>query len=570
MDFVRTSVDPHGICTTGANTTVYNPRLVTDDDRQYLAYYGTDGPGDPSSLRVAVRDLPSGTWSVRSIGPAIGLHDGHYAPALGIGPAGHLFVCFNTRNSPIQWCRSTDPGSIAAFDDVETGMTGENEASACYPEFTRLADGTLLFGYRNGGSGSGNWHLNRWDPEMEAWDVVSHPITFGGEARNAYHWNLVESSDGVLHYAFCWRETPDVTTNSRLCYARSPDRGVTWERSTGEPYELPITIDSAEIIDPVDQDQGLINQGWAATNPRTDRLHVAYLRDDDAGHTQLYHAWEDPETGWQREAVTARTDTTRIAGGGVRPMPLGRPAIVVDDDGTVFIVTRDGTQGGYPLVFRRDAAWTVAILYRRNLVGSEIHLDRDRWRRDGVFSYIDQATSVNYTGDTTAWLAGGTTPIGVTDVEFGEEAGSTDGTQPGAPDRVRFHSAGHVGPDPVACRDWTVVCGLPYTELEFPATPVQFRMTARLTGGPGRLRPVVVDTEGDRHDAGRVLEWTAPNTGMVASDWMTLPAIPAGELLLEGHSTDDPPMEVNRASLALSYEDPEPSLPTLVASEDHR
>jgi hypothetical protein len=82
-------------------------------------------------------------------------------------PDGHVFISYNTRNSPIRWRRSTNPADVISFSDERVGMTGQNESSATYVEFTRLQDWTLLCGYRQGSSGSGDWTLNRWDNDGE-------------------------------------------------------------------------------------------------------------------------------------------------------------------------------------------------------------------------------------------------------------------------------------------------------------------------------------------------------------------------------------------------------------------
>ena len=66
--------------------------------------------------------------------------------------------------------------------------------------------------------------------------------------------------NGAIYLSWVWRETWDVATNHDICFAVSHDGGVTWQKSTGETYELPITESKAEVIWKVPQNSNLINQ----------------------------------------------------------------------------------------------------------------------------------------------------------------------------------------------------------------------------------------------------------------------------------------------------------------------
>ena len=59
---------------------------------------------------------------------------------------------------------------------------------------------------------------------------------------------IVEDHQGVLHIAWCWRDTPDVVTNFDICYAKSTDGGITWRKWDGTELELPITPENAEWL----------------------------------------------------------------------------------------------------------------------------------------------------------------------------------------------------------------------------------------------------------------------------------------------------------------------------------
>jgi hypothetical protein len=53
-----------------------------------------------------------------------------------------------------------------------------------------------------------------------------------------------------------------------MAYARSKDGGMTWEKSTGEAYPLPIRAENAEYAWKIPQGSGLINQTGMAADDR--------------------------------------------------------------------------------------------------------------------------------------------------------------------------------------------------------------------------------------------------------------------------------------------------------------
>lgn len=392
-----------GLGDSQVNTTPFSPRLVTVGGRQYLAAYDHDG-----RLVVAARDLPGSEWERHRPGVTVAERDGHWSPAVGVGPDGHVFVAYNTRCSPVRWRRSERPGDVAAFGPERVGTTGRDEGSATYPTFTRLGDGTLLFGYREGRSGDGDWHVDRWTGA--GWEPLCSPLLAGEGERNAYPWNPAVGPEGRLHCFLVWRETGDVRTNARLSYARSADGGETWERSDGRRYDLPVTRASAEVVDDVGHGENLCNAGWAACHPETGVPHVAYYRDDDAGNTQVFCARRGGG-GWETTAVTDRETGVDLGGEGTVAAVLGRPGVAVRDDGTVLVLARDAERGNWPLLYvGRDDDWAEHVLARRSLGYADLHVDPGRWRADRVLSFVDQATAIR--GD--PWDHA--TPVDVTDV----------------------------------------------------------------------------------------------------------------------------------------------------------
>lgn len=552
--FERHELTEDGLGNAQTDTPPFSPRLVTYDGRQYYAYWTHEG-----KLVVAARDLPDGEWTQNHTDVDIGQLNGHWTPAVGVGPDGHVFVCYNTRGSPPTWRRSTNPADVTSFGPERDGMTGQNEYDANYPTFTRLDDGTLLFSYRQGWSGDGDWMINRWDGDAGEWEPLQHPLIsrhFEGETYNAYPWNPVQSTDGTLHYFFCWRGTGGVQTNQQLSYARSPDGGETWTRSDGTEYDLPITKGSAEVVDPIQPGSNLINQGWAAYHPETSAPHVAYYRDDDAGDTQIFHAHlADGE--WEIEAATDRDTNIGLGGPGVVASPIGRMGIVVGDDGDVHLLTRDFQRGGWPLLVEKlDGEWSTAVLYKRNMTWSDMHIDRERWEDERVLSYIDHRQNVGGVPWSSEAL------LGITDVDLDDLDRETRTVDDWEVEELTTYASTGLASQPVSAAGTSfqdTSAALALSETTVPATPVYARVHATFDAdaGDGQARVKIQGEHGTTH--GTTVS-SADGSGTVTSEWEMVPqGFRAGFVNVQVSAADaDATAQVTDAELEVGYVDPTP------------
>ena len=556
----RYELNENGMGNAQTNTPPFCPRLITYNGRQYFAYWT-----HPGELVVAARNLPDGEWEQNNTGIQIDVRDGHWTPAVGLGPKGHIFLSYNTRSSKIRWRRSTSPEDISSFSDERVGMTGQNESSATYPEFTRLLDGTLLFGYRQGGSGNGDWILNRWNSDENAWRPLQHPLTdgqSGDQTYNSYHWNLVQSGDNVLHYFFTWRGTGGVQTNEDLLYARSPDGGVTWTGSDGMQYDLPITKETAEVVDDIPPGSDFINNGWASYDPRNGAPHVAYYRDDETGNTQIFHAYLN-DGSWIIESVTDRETSVNFGGGGVIGSPISRMGIVVGDDGGVHILSRDMEKGGWPTLYTKARGeWHARYIYKRNLTYSDIHIDPYRWREDRVLSFIDQQQTVG----NTSWTPG--TLIGITDIAACAHPSclpSADEDLKGKERFVTFASTPLAfAPETTANTSFQdTSTALAFTETSVHGTPLYARLQVELASstddGTARARVKIHDDSGS---ADVTLGNPVGVTGGPAtrtSGWTEVPRpFRAGFANIQIVSSADAEARLLDGTLELAYVDPTP------------
>lgn len=547
----RSDLTNYGLGNAQTDTPPFMPRLKTYNGCQYYAYWTHDG-----ELVVAVRDLPDGEWEQNDTGIRIDARNGHWTPGVGIGPDGHIFLNYNTRDSEIRWRRSTNPEDVSSFGPEQVGMTGEDESSVTYLEFTRLLDGTLLAAFRDGQSGKGNWIMNRWDPDVGEWDPLQHPLIEGGwedEVYNSYMWNLVQSDDGTLHYFFCWRETWDVQTNGDLSYARSTDGGETWERSDGTEYDLPITYGSAEIVDPIPNESNLINQGWASYDPRMNEPHVAYYKDDENDVTQIFHAYLNGDE-WVTEAATDRTTNINLGGGGVVASPIGRMGVVVGDDGDVHILTRDFENGSWPLLVEKlDGEWQTSVLYKRNMTWSDIHIDPYRWREDRVLSYVDHRQNVG----NAPWSEHALVAITDVDVDKLDRTNREMAFSSDQPDELRTYVSTGLAGDAERAGSTSfedTSAALAITETSVPATPVYARATVSADGDASAR----VNIQGEHETAhGEPVDVEGGSSG--TTGWTkVLQAFRAGFVNVQVASADGSAVEVSDVELEIGYHDPTP------------
>ena len=136
-----------------------------------------------------------------------------------------------------------------------------------------------------------------------------------GEGKmNAYFVGPNLGPDDYFHVAWVWRDTPDAATNHDLSYARSPDL-IHWEKSNGEPYELPITLGTGEIVDDVPARGGLLNSRVAMAFDRDKRVVITYTKYDEKGSLQIWNARLE-ENGWNKVSATDWDFTWKFGGGG--------------------------------------------------------------------------------------------------------------------------------------------------------------------------------------------------------------------------------------------------------------
>jgi beta-glucanase (GH16 family) len=364
--------------------------VVTQGRNQYVAYYDSTG-----YVTLAKRRLPAGPWQVQRTQYQGNVQDAHNVISLMADGAGYLHLSFDHHNNPLHYCRSTAPGSLTM--SALQPMTGDREQKVSYPEFYRFPSGDLLFMYRDGGSGNGNLVLNRYDVHARRWTRL-HSVLIDGEGRRNAYWQACLDARGTIHLSWVWRESPNVASNHDLAYARSTDGGQTWQRSTGEAYQLPITEASAEYAARIPQNSELINQTtitadaagtpyiasyWRPAGTQVPQYQLIYL----AGHA------------WKTAQVSQRTTPFSLSGVGTKKIPISRPQLLVASHKgrtAAYLLFRDAERQDRASVLQTSdltrGQWTAADLTAGSVGNWEPSYDTERWQKEQVLSLFVQRT----------------------------------------------------------------------------------------------------------------------------------------------------------------------------------
>ena len=299
--------------------------LLTTPERQYVGYYDAK-----RRLTVASRKLTDTTWRFAVLPETLGW-DSHNYITMALDDSGDIHLFANMHSSPLVYFRTAKPGDIRSFRRIAS-MVGRDEARCTYPQFFRGPHREFIFTYRSGGSGNGDQYYNVYDHRTKTWKrLLDEPLTSGEDKCNAYFSGLRMYEDGYYHLAWVWRDTPDCSSNHDVSHARSKDL-VHWETSIGKPLKLPITPETAEIVDPVPPKGGTINGDLAIGFDSKKRLVISYMKYDARGNNQIYNArLEDGR--WKVYQVSDWDYRWEFSGGGSIPFEIGLGPVVVEKDG---------------------------------------------------------------------------------------------------------------------------------------------------------------------------------------------------------------------------------------------
>jgi len=362
--------------------------MVSWRDTQFVAYYDKD-----MNVILGKRRQGEDSWKIKKTPYTGNAADAHNSISIMADGDGYLHMSWDHHGHPLRYCRSIAPGSLELTEKLP--MTGQVEQNVTYPEFYKLADGNLLFLYRNGASGKGDLVINRYDKDTKIWTQLHRNLIDGEGKRNAYCQSSIDRN-GTMHISWVWRESPDVASNHDMAYARSRDGGRTWEKSTGEQYEIPITKESAEYACLIPQKSELINQTSMANDEAGNPYIATYWREAGSRVPQyqiIYHNGKK----WQTIAPGFRRAAFRLSGAGTKAIPISRPQIMVTGSGrraAILMVFRDEERGSKVSALRindlKRKRWSVSDLTSASVGSWEPTFDTELWQRKKILNLFLQ------------------------------------------------------------------------------------------------------------------------------------------------------------------------------------
>jgi hypothetical protein len=352
------------------------------------------------------------------------IDDGHDVVCFGIDGDGILHMSWGMHGDAFHYSHSFT--NVISSEPIVMGpdstMTG-NENTATYPQFMSLPDGDLLYIYRKGSSGAGDTFVSRYSHLNQIWTpvhtngTVAAPFIKGTTwptDYNAYGNMPCLDSTGTLSLVWTWRYTPAYESNHDFDFAASPDQGLTWQRSDGSTYTLPIDESTAngdpdpnkvgERILQIPQNFSLINQAGMGLDSSNQPIVATWWAPGSPTNYQRQYMvlFRGTNSLWQTRQVSHRTnDATNSMKLDSVVRDLGRPVVVTDSQDRIIVLYRDnfGSNGltivhSLPRAVDPDrSVWTTFDLTTDNLGNYEPVIDLARWQRDQVMDIVYQPSA---------------------------------------------------------------------------------------------------------------------------------------------------------------------------------
>lgn len=364
------------------NAGIFRYNAVTSHNgEQFVAYYD-----EFSRVVLAKRQLGSDTWQRQVTQYTGNTTDAHNSISIIVDGDGYLHMSWDHHGHPLRYARSVAPGSLTLGPML--GMAATLENSLTYPEFHRLANGSLVFLYRYGSSGNGNVVMNRYDLASQTWSRVHHNLLSGQGQRNAY-WQTCTDSLGNIHLSWTWRENSNANSNHDIGYAVSADGGATWRKTTGQQYSIPITAASSEYATLIPIGSDLMNQTSMSADGQGRPYIVNYWTPAGQSVPQFHVVYHDG-VSWHVDQITDRGLDFSVSGFGSLSLPCSRPKIVVDSTGALdraVMLYRDEERSGVVTAMICDDL-SQGVWRPRNLTGFTVdkwepNFDTEAWKNLG-------------------------------------------------------------------------------------------------------------------------------------------------------------------------------------------
>lgn len=404
-----------GYCATSINTSIFRKSsIVSNDGFQYVSFYDKRG-----NVVVGKRKLSGKKWRILITPFVANIRDAHNGISLGIDGAGYIHLCFGMHGAKLGYIRSVKPHSLKFTPHIS--MDGEEEECVTYPEFHTLSNGDLLFFYRNGVSGNGNMVIKRYLLKERKWTTIQRNLIDGEGERNAYWQAWVDCNDSIF-ISWVWRDNADVASNHDVCFAISNDGGMSWRKTNGEIYDLPITVKNAEVAWRVPCGSNLINQTSMTVDEKGSPYIATYWSQKDSDVPQYRIIWQDG-TKWNMRSVGERTLPFSLEGRGTKMIPVSRP-LILTKNGKILLIFRDKEWSGrVVMALTEDLVnndWQFIELTDFDVDAWEPTFDENLWKKDGKLQLFIQTTHQG-DGEKVASIKSKSSPVYIMSINRGEK-----------------------------------------------------------------------------------------------------------------------------------------------------
>jgi hypothetical protein len=368
----------YGWSNNSVNTVKFRKNAVTTfKNFQFTAYYDENG-----TVILGKRKLNTDIWEVVKTPYTGNPKDAHNSISIAVDGDGFLHISWDHHDTRLRYAKSK--ASLSLDLGNEESMTGIAEQKVTYPEFYNLPNGNLLFFYRSGASGRGNMIINSYSVKDKKWSQIQSNLLNGEDKRSAY-WQAKVDKKGTIHLSWVWRESWDVSTNHDICYARSFDGGLTWKKSNGEKYNLPITIASAEIAWKIPEKSSLINQTSMTADENGNPYIANYWSENTIPQFQIVYL----ENGvWEKTNTAFRKTPFSLGGGGTKKIPISRPDLLIKEEGKyryLYLLFRDSERENKVSMaytnLDKDSNWKITDLTSTSIGEWEPNYDISLWEK---------------------------------------------------------------------------------------------------------------------------------------------------------------------------------------------
>ena len=236
------SVNVERISRIGSERAIGGNNVVTRDGVCHVVWQDVSREGYLNRVRSYRYD--TGRWTE----PAtlnVGV-DNHARPVITVDHEGRLHVVLSGHGTPVTYRRS------AGVNDSSEWTPEQPAGSGTYPILVCAPDGTLFLTMRPERPFGADLFIKE---PGEPWRCQARLIRrteryLDGYA--AYHSHLGIGRDGDLHFV-CYFYEGLGTTEQRglhqaLCYVRSPDRGMTWQKADDTPVAIPAQPEAMDVL----------------------------------------------------------------------------------------------------------------------------------------------------------------------------------------------------------------------------------------------------------------------------------------------------------------------------------